>query len=246
MPKPPAAFSPFTDHQVEGQRLAQVRQAFGQDVAAGAAHDVAAEEDAHPRTSSGIRPRAGRWAWRPLGDDPVERLIQLGAGQIRHELLRVGEAHRDDGPRLAQRPQRAVVVAAAVAEPVAVPVVSQQRHQEVGGPGRRGLLCRLRDAERPPREFGPRSPDPKVERLALAGHRRQAADEARAHEPGEQRHGVDLVPDRPVAGTTAPAGVGTAEPDSGWRPGPRRPARPAAAADRRLASAYSRSACLRS
>ena len=49
------------DHEIERELLAQVRQAFRQDVAAGAAHDIAAEQDAHPLAPlvPRIRPCAG-------------------------------------------------------------------------------------------------------------------------------------------------------------------------------------------
>ena len=64
---------PVHDHEVEGELLAQLRQAFRQDVAAGPAHDIAAEQDAHAGASPRVPVQAARG---PTGMAPRSVTIQ--------------------------------------------------------------------------------------------------------------------------------------------------------------------------
>ena len=127
------------DDEIEPPALAQGRQALDDRVAARPADDVAEEEEAHrSKCSRDGTDHAG------LRDDQVEPPVMRLGGHARHFLHGKGKADRDDRMKLGEGGDGAVVMALAVAEAVAGPVESGERHEQrrrkasgASGPGSR-------------------------------------------------------------------------------------------------------------
>ncbi len=95
--------------------------------------------------------------------------------------------------------ERAVEVAAAVAEPVSGPVPAVDRNEQRLGcePHR---ADRIRDSERPLRHRHPRMPLAKLERRARRQHHRQRRARPAREEPHRERARIVLAADRPAEG----------------------------------------------
>lgn len=123
------------------------------------------------------------------------------AWQKRRLLVCKGEPDGADGPLSSQRAKGAIVVAGAVAEPMASCVEGQERNQNELGTdlplGRR----RFAHAEAMGIKLTAFAPDAKDERLLRAGRRcdRQCDPPAGPGKPGHQGAGVDLASHGPVA-----------------------------------------------
>ncbi len=109
-----------------------------------------------------------------------------------HLLHRIGAA---DGPPARQRRQRAVVVAAAIAQPVAAGVPGQQGHQQRIGHAR--LAVRRNRAEAVREQRIARTPAAEGQRLAAGRGGRQQDGVAAAGQGVQQGTDVDLGSHRP-------------------------------------------------
>ena len=85
MPKPAAAFSPLTDHEIEAELAAQPRHFLGHRIAAGAADDIAAEQNLHA---------LDKGASAPVGQQPIEPLVVRPMRNFGHELGVEADADR--------------------------------------------------------------------------------------------------------------------------------------------------------
>src|SRR5205814_9016513 len=120
MPKPCAAFSPLMTTRSGAWRCCSCGRTR-----------ATASRPVRPTTSPRNRRRMLRSALRfdnaALGQDPIERLVIRRHWNLVHFLFGIGHTDRGDGLELAQFGKRAVIEAAAIAEPVAAPVEGQHR-----------------------------------------------------------------------------------------------------------------------
>ena len=127
MPKPPAAFSPLTTTKSSRQRWRSAGSMVEKRRAAGAADDVADEQQPHQPapvasiSSLSVRMKSSRWSCGSAGT--------AGDFATPHRRRRP----RGSGPRARNRAKRAIVVAGAVADAMAAPVESGERHEQQVG-----------------------------------------------------------------------------------------------------------------
>ncbi len=137
----------------------------------------------------------------------------------------IADAHRDHRPFFPHGRQRAVVIAAAITEPAALPVEGQQRHQQQVRFQALGRVVRMKRAEGAgfQRIFGP--PAAKFQRVVAILHGGQGQIGALGGQLAEQRHHIGFVADRDIAGNGAGLAPGQMEQeiigDQKARTGPR-------------------------
>src|SRR6516225_870818 len=164
MPKPAAAFSPLATTKSRPQS----RRRRGTFL-------VTASRPERPTMSPQNRTfmTLDKGASALVGQQPIQPLIARPVRYLGHELIVEADPHGGDGLLGAQAGQRAVIEAAAIAQPPSILVAGEQRHdQRIGlhdlAPDRglqRAEHARLQRIARPP--------GPEQQRQALALHHRE-------------------------------------------------------------------------
>src|SRR5690606_6410842 len=160
-----------------------------------------------PLRRRGAMPRASRIEAAPqrllVGDDRLHRhVVRLRINRIE---TAVGETHADRERTRLERGERAVVIAAAVAQAMAGFVEADQRYQQRVGRGRRSLR---RDGNAPyllPSHARSGIPAPEFERPAFLHDDREGGLCTLFEQPSHDRPQIRLAPQRPVKADTSPA-----------------------------------------
>ena len=181
------------DDEIEPPARAQARQAVDQRRAAGAADDVADEQQPHQPRPLRVDPLA-------LGEDEIEpfvvRLVRRDV-DLRDRIGDADGANRAGGAQTLQRP---VVAAGAVADAMAAPIEGGERHEQQVGLDQRGRFAGLRHAQCAARQRLAGPPQAEGERRRAAVSDRQRGGEAMRLQGGDERPGVRLVADRREGG----------------------------------------------